>query len=73
MSAVHCLTELFSIYQNKHGTIRRRDDHIVVQSSHRNIFKIDGLQFAGPQKQEVINGHISIIVWQKIEVGVVFP
>ena len=38
---VHCLTELFSIYQNKHGTIRRRDDHIVVQSSHRNISKID--------------------------------
>ena len=42
-SASHCLTELFSIYQNKHGTIRRRDGHIVVQSSHRNIFEIDGL------------------------------
>ena len=40
-SATHCLTELFSIFQNKHGIIRRRDDHIVVQSSHRNIFKID--------------------------------
>ena len=40
-SATHCLTELFSIYQNKHGTIRRRDDHVVVQSSYRNIFKID--------------------------------
>ena len=43
-SATHCLTELFSIYQNKHGTIRRRDNHIVVQSSHRNIFKIDWFQ-----------------------------
>ena len=41
-SASHCLTELFPIYQNKHWTIRRRDDHIVVQSSHRNISKIDG-------------------------------
>ena len=41
-SATHCLTELFSIYQNKHGTIRRRDDHIVVQLTHRNISKIDG-------------------------------
>ena len=40
-SASHCLTELFPIYQNKHWTIRRRDDHIVVQSSHHNIFKID--------------------------------
>ena len=40
-SASHCLTELFPIYQNKHWTIRRRDDHIVVQSSDRNIFKID--------------------------------
>ena len=28
----HCLTELFSIYQNKHWTIRWRDDHIVVPS-----------------------------------------
>ena len=30
-SATHCLSELFSIYQNKHGTIRRRADHIVVR------------------------------------------
>ena len=44
-SATHCLTELFSIYQNKHGTIRRRDDYIVVQSSHHNIFKIDWFYF----------------------------
>ena len=35
-SASHCLTE-FPIYQNKHWTIKRWDDHIVVQSSHRNI------------------------------------
>ena len=40
--ASHCLSELFPIYQNKHWTIRRRDDHIVVQSSHCNISKIDG-------------------------------
>ena len=40
-SASHCLTELFPIYQNKQWTIRRRDNHIVVQSSHRNISKID--------------------------------
>ena len=40
-SASQCLTELFPIYQNKHWTIRWRDDHIVVQLSHRNIFKID--------------------------------
>ena len=43
-SASHCLTELFPIYQNKHWTIRRRDDHIIVQSSHCNISKIDGFQ-----------------------------
>ena len=29
-------------------------------------------QFAGPQKQEVINGHSLTIVWQKIEVSDVF-
>ena len=40
-SATHFLTELFPIYQNKHWTIRQRDDHIVVQSSQGNISKID--------------------------------
>ena len=40
-SSNHCLTELFSIYQNKHWTIRRRDDHIVVPSSNRIKSKID--------------------------------
>ena len=40
-SATHCLTELFSIYQNKHCTTRRRDDHIVISSSQRIISKID--------------------------------
>ena len=40
-SANHCLTELFSIYQNKHLNIRRRDDHIVVPSSNRIKLKID--------------------------------
>ena len=41
-SLSHCLTELFSIYQNKHWTIRRRDGHIVVPSSNRIKLKIDG-------------------------------
>ena len=40
-SASLCPTELFPIYPNNHRTIRRRDDHIVVPSSHRNISKID--------------------------------
>ena len=40
-SASHCLTKLFPIYQNKHWTIRRRDDHIVVPSSNRIKLKID--------------------------------
>ena len=40
-SSNHCLTELFSIYQNKHWTIRWRDNHIVVPSSNRIKSKID--------------------------------
>ena len=40
-SASHCPTGLFPIYPNNHWTIRRRDDHIVVPSSHCNILKID--------------------------------
>ena len=40
-STNHCRTELFSIYQNKHWTIRRRDNHIVVPSSHHIKLKID--------------------------------
>jgi hypothetical protein len=40
-SANHCLTELFSIYQNKHWTIRRWDNHIVVPSSNHIKLKID--------------------------------
>jgi hypothetical protein len=43
-SLSHCLTELFQIYQNKHWTIRRRDDHSVGPSSHRIILKIVGFQ-----------------------------
>ena len=39
-SLSHCLTELFSIYQNKHWTIRRRDDRSVDLSSHHIILKI---------------------------------
>ena len=40
-SANHCITELFSIYQNKPWTIRRPDNHIVVPSSNRIKLKID--------------------------------
>ena len=43
-SATHCLTELFPIYQNKHWTIRRRDNHSVDPSSYRIILKIVGFQ-----------------------------
>ena len=39
-SATHCLTELFPIYQNKHWTIGRWDDHSVNPSSHHIILKI---------------------------------
>ena len=39
-SLSHCLTELFPIYQNKHWTIRWRDDHTVVPSYHCIILKI---------------------------------
>ena len=41
-SATHCLTDLFSIRQNKHWTIRRRDNRFVDQSSHCILFKIVG-------------------------------
>ena len=40
-SASHCLTEIFPIYQNKHWTISRRDNHIVVPLSNRIKLKID--------------------------------
>ena len=54
-SSNHCLTELFSIYQNKHWTIRRRDDHIVVPSSNRIKSKIDWIQDRGINKPGSIN------------------
>ena len=38
----HCLTELLSIYQNKHWTIRQWDDRSVNPLSHRIILKIVG-------------------------------
>jgi hypothetical protein len=41
-SLSHCLTELFLIYQNKHWTIRRRNDRFVNPPFHRNLLKIDG-------------------------------
>jgi hypothetical protein len=41
-SLSHCLTELFPIYQNKHWTIRRRNDCFVHLPFHRIILKIDG-------------------------------
>ena len=44
-SLSHCLTELFSIYQNKHWTIRRRDDHSVEQLSNCILFKIVGFHY----------------------------
>ena len=36
----HCHTELFTIYQNKHWTIRQWGDHSVDPSSHCIILKI---------------------------------
>ena len=41
-SLSHCLTELLQIYQNKHWTIKRRDDCSVDPLSHRLILKIVG-------------------------------
>ena len=41
-TATHCLTKLFSIYQNKHWTIRRPDNHTAVPLYHRIILKIVG-------------------------------
>ena len=41
-STTHCLTESFSIYENKHWTVRRRDDHSVNLLSYRIILKIVG-------------------------------
>jgi hypothetical protein len=43
-SLSHFLTELFPIYQNKHWTIRQRDDRSVDPSSHRIVLKIIGFQ-----------------------------
>ena len=41
-SLSHCLTELFPIYQNKHWTVRRQDNHSVNPSSHRiTLLKFD--------------------------------
>ena len=37
-----CLTQLFPIYQNKHWTIRQRDNHTIIPSLHRIILKIVG-------------------------------
>ena len=39
-------TELFPIYQNEHWTIRWRDDHTVVPSSHHIILKIVGFKIS---------------------------
>ena len=59
-SANHCLTELFSIYQNKHWTIRRRDDHIVVPSSNHNKWKIDWLLVIHYTKASLKRKQVSI-------------
>ena len=39
-SLSHCITELFTIYQNKHWTIIWHDDRFIDPSSHRIILKI---------------------------------
>ena len=41
-SLSHCLTALFPIYQNKHWTIRRRDNRSIDSSSHHIILMIVG-------------------------------
>ena len=41
-SETHCLTKLFSIYQNKHWTIKRREDRSIGPTSHHIILKILG-------------------------------
>ena len=52
-SAIHCLTKLFPIYQNKPWTIRRRDDCSVDPSFHRTILNIAGFlnRKKNPQEQ----------------------
>ena len=44
-SLSHCLTELFPNYQNKHWTIRRRNDRFANPPFHRIILKIDGFLY----------------------------
>ena len=41
-SATHCLTNLFPMYQNRHWTIKRQDDHSVDPSPHHIILRIVG-------------------------------
>ena len=43
-SVIHCFTELFPFYQNKHWTIQRGNDWSVDPSFHCIIFKIVGFQ-----------------------------
>ena len=43
-SLSHCLTELFTIYQNNNWSIRRWDDHTFFPSTHRIILKIVGFE-----------------------------
>ena len=42
-SLSHCLSELFPTCQNKHWTIRQRDDHFIDPLSHCIILKIVGV------------------------------
>ena len=64
-SLSHCHTELFPIYQNKHWTIRWRDDRSINPSSHCIILKIVGFQGL-PRKILVILNSAS---GQRNEVG----
>ena len=64
-SATHCLTELFPIYQNKHWTIRRRDDRSVDPSSHHIILKIVGFHVKGSQ-------NFSDLAWNDFDMYIVF-
>ena len=55
-SATHSLTELFLIFQNKHGTIKRREDRTVVPSSHCIILKSVGFYVSGQCSKQDLCG-----------------
>ena len=67
--ASHCLTELFSIYQNKHWTIRRRDDHIIVPSSNRIKLKIDWFNILHVQETQARKPEFITCQWHDTDPG----